>query len=290
MAKKTEKATKSTAKKSTKQPSKPIGAKDTLIKMAQILLPIAGIFTALSYFLGRLHIESYYYALGITPHVLDFKPEDYMFSSFNLVIMCLTISVWLYMYWGWARPGRRLILGFPVGKGSKQEIAMDIIMLAYLLILWGLLGWNILWGKGVGYSLPGFLGMNAGFFVAIGVIIWVWLMQIWLGVERLRLSSLILTGIVILASIPPLTARLAQIQAKTDIERFPQTVLICEDNLPSELQSSPSTPTKSSEVKLIITNNGMTYVLKQDGESTDEWQIYAIQDDDIKQIIYLLEK
>ena len=290
MAKKKEKTTESIVETPTKQVGQRNDAKDTLLKLVQILLPVAGIFAALSYFLGRLHIEAYYYALGITPHVLDFKPEDYMFSSFNLVIMCLTISVWLYMYWSWAKPGRRLILGFPIAKGPRKEMINDIFMLLNLFVFWGLLIWNILSTKGVGFALPGFMGLNAGFIIAIGVIIYAWFMQTFAGAKRLGFLGVVLIVILLLALIPSLTARLAQIQAKADIERFPQTVLICEDNLPSELQSSPSTPTKSSEVKLIITNNGMTYVLKQDGESTDEWQIYAIQDDDIKQIIYLLEK
>ncbi len=67
-------------------------------------------------------------------------------------------------------------------------------------------------------------------------------------------------------------------------------MLISEEKLPPQLQVLSSTPAESIEVKLIITNNGMTYVLKQASESTNEWQIYAIREDDIKQIIYLHRK
>jgi len=284
MAKKKEKATESITETPAEQPSKPTDAKDTLIKLAQILLPIVGIFAALTYFLGRLHIESYYYALGITPHVLDFKTEDYMFSSFNLVIMCLTISIWLYMYWGWAKSGRRLILGFPVEKGS---IATDIFMLIMLLAVWGLSMRNMLFTEGVGFSIPGFMGLNAGFVIGIGMILLISLLQWIVRSNKLDFVKLVLVLLVFIAWTPSITDRLAEIEAKADIEKFPQVVLMCEDELPNQLQSSLSTPTKSLEVKLVITNNGMTYVMKQDSESANEWQMYAIREDDIKQIIYL---
>jgi hypothetical protein len=284
MAKKTEKATKSTAKKSAKQPSKPSDAKDTLIKLAQILLPIAGLFTALSYFLGRLHIESYYYTLGITPHVLVFKAEDYMFSSFNLVIMCLNMSVWLYLYWRLAKPGRRLVLGFPVDKSS---VAQDIFMLIMILSFWVFCIWNMFFTEGLAFSLPGFMGLNAGFVIGIGMIIFISLLQWIFRSKTLSFVTLTIVLLALLAFTPSITDRLAEIEAKSDIESFPTVTIVGESELPIQLQSSLSRPEESIEVQLVMTNNGMTYLLKQDNEITDKWEIYAIPAENIEQITYL---
>jgi len=290
MAKKKEKTTKSIVETPTKQVSQPSDARDTLLKLAQILLPVAGIFAALSYFLGRLHIEAYYYALGITPHVLRFSTEDYMFSSFNLVIMCLEISLWLYLSWRGFKPEYRLVLGFPIAKGPRKERVNDIFMLVFIFVFWILAIWNT-FIKSTGSNIPGIMGLNAGFVVGIGAILLTWYLQTFFGSgKKVGTVGIFVVALALFALIPFITARLAQIEAEADIKRFPQAVLICADELPNRLQSSPSTPTQSSEVKLIITNNGMTYVMKQKSESTNEWQIYAIPEDDIKQIIYLHAK
>ena len=156
----------------TKQLSQPSDSRDSLIKLAQILLPIIGVFAALSYFLGRLYMEAYYYALGITPHVLDFKPEDYMFSSFNLVVMCFTITTWLYIYWRATRSGTRLIFGFPIPTGQKRpDLIADIFVLINLFLMFGLLTWNLFANKNYGSNTPGVMGANAGFVIGIGMIL-----------------------------------------------------------------------------------------------------------------------
>ena len=266
---------------------KAIETRDRFFQMAQLLVPLLGIFTALSYFLGRLRVEAYYYALGITPHVLDFKTEDYMFSSFNLVIMCLSVSTWLYMYWRWARPRRRLVLGFPIAKGPGKERLNDILMLINLLLIWGFSIWNMFSDKGVGFATPGIGGLNAGLVIGIAVIIYAWLMQRIARSKELGYTGIVLIAILLLAWMPSITARLAMLEAKTDLDKFPKAFIVCDGALPTQLQLSPSNPNESMEVKLVITNNGMTYVLRQDDDLDDKWQIFAIPEKNINHIVYL---
>lgn len=265
---------------------KPQSSKESFFRLAQVLLAGIGVFGALTYFLGRLYIEEYYYALGITPHVLYFKPEDYMFSSFNLVIMCLGLTIWLYMYWKWAKPETRLVLGFPIAKGKKGDIFA--LILTYLFWLFAI--WNITTDKPIGIYIPGFIGIIASYVIGIGAILFASLSKMYPHMGSKSIVGILLLALLLLASLPSITTRIAVIQAKNDMTKFPQAMLVCEDVLPHQLQSSSQTPNESIEVRIITTNNGMTYALSTDNESTDNWQIYAIPETNIKQIIYLHRK
>ena len=41
------------------------------------------------------------------------------------------------------------------------------------------------------------------------------------------------------------------------------------------------------EGKLVTTNNGITYIIDREDESSEEWQVYAMPEESISQIIYL---
>ncbi|HEX9976898.1 MAG TPA: hypothetical protein VGA82_06565 [Dehalococcoidales bacterium] len=266
---------------------KPQKSKEDFFKLAQLLLAGVGIFAALCYFLGRLHIEAYYYALGITPHVLHFAPEDYMFSSFDLIIMCLFICFWLYMYYGFIKTGEKLLFGFPIFRSStKLGLVNNILMMVLTFFLAVSTFLNIYLGKSIGSNVPGLIGLSIGFSIGVVAILFLWCLEIFWGKRAIYLEFCVI-GLMLLAYLPYTVTFVAKTQAKSDIEKFPQAVLICEDVLPSQLQSSLDTPERSTEVKIITTNNGMTYILQQNSKSTNEWQIYAIPQDDIKQIIYL---
>ena len=285
-----ESTTENVPKEAVKQPNHPHETGYSLIRLTQILVPVIGVFAALCYFLGRLQIEAYYYALGITPHVLHFTPEDYMFSSLNLVIICASVSYWLYTYYSHKKAGEKMLFGFPTFQGSsKSDIINNIFMIVLALVFTVSTFLNIYLEKGVGANVPGFLGLSVGFAIGIVVILYLWLLETIYG-KRATYVGLVIVGLLLLAGLPSIASNLAKIEAKSDIEKFPNAVLICEDVLNPQLQSSPQNPRASTEVKVITTNNGMTYVLKQDSESTNEWQIYAIREDDIKQVIYLHEK
>jgi len=279
MGEKREGNNKKTVEETTERLIQPYEARDSLFRIIQILLPGIGIFAALCYFLGRLRLEAYYSVLGMSPNALDFTPEDYMFSSFNLVVMCLMSFFLFYVYWQWATPGRKLFLGFP--KNQK-------IMAIFVILLWIVAVFMFIFNIG-GY-MQGFAGLNAGAVIGIGAILFAWLLRISSGRGKESIIGIFLLTLLLFALIPLVTTRLAEMEAKADMVRFPQAVLICDDKLPNGLQSSSSNLTKSTEVKLITTNSGMTYVLKQDDESVDKWQIYAIPEDIIKTIIYLHEK
>ncbi len=258
---------------------KPSKAKEDLLKFAQLLVGGTVIIAALCYFLGRLRTETYYYTLGINPHVLLFKPEDYMFSSFNVVLMCLVSIFLFYMYWQWARPGRKLFFGFP----ENQKV-----MAVFVLLLWIVAVFMFIFN--IGRYVQGFAGLNTGAVIGIGAILIAWLLRISSGRGRESIIGIFLLTLLLFALIPLVTTRLAEREAMADMAKFPQAMLVCEDVLPHQLQSSSQTPKESIEVRIITTNNGMTYALSTDNESTDNWQIYAIPEDNIKQIIYLHRK
>jgi len=89
-----------------------------------------------------------------------------------------------------------------------------------------------------------------------------------------------------LAPFPSIAGTLARVEAKANMQTFAKAVLICEDALGPQLQSSQQSPNESVQVRIITTNNDMTYVLKQDVDSADEWQTYGIQNDNIETIIF----
>ena len=79
---------------------------------------------------------------------------------------------------------------------------------------------------------------------------------------------------------------MAGIEAKADAQTFAKAVLVSEDALGPQLQSSPQNPNESVQVRIIASNNDMTYVLKQDVDSDEIWQVYAIQSNDIRTIMF----
>lgn len=280
-------------KSSNQQMEQPQSSKESFFRLAQLLLAGVGIFAALCYFLGRLHVEAYYYALGITPHVLRFKPEDYMFSSFNLVIMCLFVCYWLYTYYGYIKAGERLLFGFPIFRSSnKLGLVKNILMMILGFVFTVSIFLNIYLQKSIGANVPGLLGFSVGFSVGVAAIFCFWFLDTFFsgGVKKAAFVGFFIIGLTLLAWLPSIATTLAKIEVKSDIEKFPKAVLICQNALNPQLQSSPQNPRESMEVKVITNNNGMTYVLKQESESTNDWQVYAIHENDIKQIIYLREK
>lgn len=292
MAEKREGNNKKTVEETTKHPIQPYEARDSLFRIIQILLPGIGIFAALCYFLGRLHLEAYYSALGMSPNALDFTPEDYMFSSFNLIIMCLFICYWLFMYWRAARRGIPLFLGFPFPRSSsKSERATNILMIILPLITAGSIIVAVFYTRTI-VNAPGVIGMIVGFAIGMVTNLCFWVLENLFGKKAKRFSytGLFIVALMLLAYLPLIVTNLAKLEAESDLQKFPQAVLVSEHMLPNQLQSSPQTPNESIELKVIITNNHLTYVLQQDSESTNEWQVYAIPENSIKHMIYLHKK
>lgn len=296
--------------KKTEQPKSP---KESFFRLAQLLLAGIGILSALCYVLGRIYLEAYYYYLGITPQVLRFSPEDYMFSSYSLILMCLFVSCWIFIYWRAAQSGKQLFPSFPLsGTSSKSMIIWLLFGSGLILFGSGLILVMIFYTRTI-VVYPGLIGMSLG--VAIGTLtnLGLWLLDfgLWLfgkvkkkvenGAEegeeerskkrakRFNYGGLFIIVLILIACFPSITASIAKIKAESDVERFSRAVLICDDVLPQELQSSQN-PKESTEVRVITTNNDMMYVISQDSASKNGWQIYAFPQDSIKQIIYLHKK
>jgi len=259
------------------------------LRLVESLLAGIGLFAGLCYFLGRLHTTAYYNALGISPNTLSFSPEDYMFSSFSLVLMCGFASYWLWQYYVAYRKGSRRLWLSPIFREPRSRIervvniSMVIAVLLFVAIVFVALYQGI---EAVGIPFPGFIGILVGFALGIAIILYLWFSEYIVG--KSPSMAIIIAGVVmIVIALPWVTTMMANIEAKTDVHRFPKAVLISNDVLDPHLQSSPQNPRESIEVRVITTNNGVTYVLKQDDKSVDEWQIYGLQEDDITTIIYL---
>lgn len=263
---------------------KPAGGPYSFLRMA---LSGIAIFAAVSYVLGRLRIEAYYNALGISPDLLSFGPEDYMFSSVNLVIICVIVSFFLYVYYSATVRGARMFLAFPLypDPKNKQEKITDISMIIACIFLTVTILVNFYLEKESSFFATGLLGVAVGAAVGISIILYISLQRLLIGSKKT--STVLLVGVLLLIIwLPSISGTLAKIEAKVDMRTFPKVVLICEDALNPQLQSSPQSPNESVEVRIITTNNDMTYVLKQDIDSPDEWQIYGIQNHNIETIVF----
>lgn len=252
-------------------------------------LAVSGIvvFAALSYVLGRLRTEAYYSALGISPGLLSFRAEDYMFSSVNLVIICAIVSFALYVYYRATVTGRRMFLAFPLYEDPKnrEERIKDIAFITGLIAYAVYVLVSFYSNRGPTIYIPGLIGVAVG--IAVGVCINLWISwQRWTLGAKNPYSILAVGVLLIVIWLPSIAGTLAKIEAKVDAQTFAKAVLVCEDPLDPELQSSPQNPNESVQVKIVATNNDMTYVLKQDIDSGDEWQIYGIQSDSIKTVVF----
>jgi hypothetical protein len=255
-----------------------------LKEMVGLFLGGIGVFSALLYFLGRLYIESYYYALGITPHVLSFSTNDYMFSSFDLVIMCALVAICLFLYWNWAKPGKQLLFGFPVDEEKRHFDTINIRFLFVGMIFgyWAVLSKEFLLNGNFGFGISGAVGISAGIIMGIGVLLFAWIMRVSSGQGIKSILYLVVLIIFIFSLLPFMTTRLAEIQAKQDKDnKFPVVTVICKDELPIKLLSSSSNSTNIVEGQLIITNNAITYVLQSDNS------VLALPVDSIENIKYM---
>lgn len=245
------------------------------------------LFAAVSYVLGRLRVGAYYNTLGISPGLLSFSPEDYMFSIINLVIICVIVSFVLYLYYRATVGGARMFLAFPLYPDPKnrQEKIVDIVEIAAFIGLAVYVLVNFYLYEGWSIYIPGFTGIVVGGALGIAIILYISYSR-WSWESKTPYTILILGVLILIVWLPSTSGTLAKIEVKADVQTFPKAVLICEDALAPQLQSSPQSPNESVEVKIIVADNDMTYVLKQDIDSDDKWQVYGIQNRNIETIVF----
>jgi flagellar biogenesis protein FliO len=263
-------------------------AKKTPVDWAVILkiIPALGFVTALLYFLGRLRTESYYKSFGVNPTALSFKPEDYMFSSLDLIIL---ISIILLLGWpAWQKrtsKGKNVFFyGVPVRKGASPKDKIVAIMAVLVTPVTTLLILFIIKPTGMGSGIVGLLfGFSSGPLVFL-------LLSHLSANTKARVWTLLYLAIIFLAYLPFITEKMTELEARSDLEDLPKAVIITKDELPENLRAQLLIPNMSKEVQVIISNNGMLYVLAPEDSTEDTRQTYAIPDESIKQIIYFSER
>lgn len=289
-------------------PTESGNARTGSLELLRILLPAIGVFGALCYFLGRLYVGSYYYALGMTPGLLQFSAEDYMFSSFELVLMCGILVFYLLWFY-------RLPIPLLGPRWRKLDYWTYVAILIALLAVSGIGTW-LIWTAQVSPRGPGVMGLGAGLIVAFGAASIVTLLRN-VAVKLIRNArvlssvdrylSVVVAILLFVVVVPNLARGLAQIEAWGDVANFPPVELLCTDQLPSELRKSSTSEGESVRVGLILSNEGMTYVLRiEDGPALDldgderldeevdeegqtrlEWKIYALPQASIQRITFV---
>ena len=279
--------------KATAPPDHNPGNRDSILDIVKTFLPAIGVFAALIYFFGRLYVEEYYYALGISPDVLTFTMEDYMFSSFNVVVMCLVFSILFYLCWGGIlfeqikgeeAKAKAKEEAIAKAKAEAKEEAKAIakakakvkaavvlivirnpITLIFILLAW-LLGliYYVYFHVFPDSYVTGLSGLATGLMyglLPVGLVIGIRAAARYMNEGVFRLQW-VLAVIVTFSIMPWITADLASAQARSDEYGFHDVRVISRENLHCQMQSATSNLTDCFDGKLIITNNGMTYVMK----------------------------
>jgi len=76
---------------------------DKIIELLTKLLPIAGLFAALMYFVGRMYISRYYDTMGVPSGILGFGTTDYVFEGAHpwriiIVLIFTLLGVLLFRF------------------------------------------------------------------------------------------------------------------------------------------------------------------------------------------------
>lgn len=231
-----------------------------VLKKIQTFLPAIGVFAALIYFFGRLYLEEYYYALGISPDVLTFTTEGYMFSSFNTVVMCLIFSVLFFLCW------RGVLFEKILSETSFAVIRQREPTTFFIIVLTWIPGviYYLFFHFYPGLYVTGLSGLATGLVFGVGIIMIVIILR---GVSKqISKGSFIfqwVIGVILAFSIMPwITTDLARTQADSDEGDFQDVRIITKEPLHCEMQSATSNLTDCLDGKLIITNSGITYVMK----------------------------
>ena len=255
-----------------------------IIKTFLPFIPAISVFTALIYFFGRIYIEEYYEALGISPHVLKFNTEDYMFFSYDIVIMCLVFSILFFYCWrgilferiDFERRDKEFV---PVEdennqteqeKKKKPNVLSLVVTRTPVIFLLFVLAWLLgmiyyLWFHfSPGSYITGLSGLATGLVFGVGLIVFVAVLRAFsrsIARGSFRLQWVI--GVLLAFCIMPwITTDLASAKARCDEYGFQDVKVITKDTLHCEMQSATSNLTDCLDGKLIIINNDMAYVMK----------------------------
>lgn len=293
------------------------GSKTEFFDVLKIIVGSVSLFTAFSYLLGRLHIEDYYHALGINPSVLSFSANDYMFFSFDLIIMCLVVIGCFYVYWH-----------FGDSDEYKKMIEEKSTIIFFLPIFIGILVYFSLLRYFPEWYQTGLTGFSFGLFYGIIPIIYIFLSNYFLKhfVEYIKENATKnnaqekatkvsmqnktankdnaqkkATKVSIQKKIARIRSNIIKIISRASlliviviiIVSLPQIIgILAEAKAIKEMKDFSEVKvvfsenfTRIIEGKLVTTNNNMTYVLVTENNS-EQWQVYSIPVDSIIEITY----
>ena len=278
------------------------GQTSTSLDLAGILrlvLPMLGIFGALAYVMGRLYIQSYYSEFGLSGSALTFTIEDYMFFSFDVVIMSLVVAYFFSQYWYGTRSGESVsgeawVFGIPFKKPySTTNILTGLTILVGIVLLM----YSFVTNQFI-HAGPGLTGLVVG--TVLGILlnaydwtstrIFSWRTQDERFSRFARTLDVFFVALLLFAYLPSITGKMAAGRAHYDLARLPQVVITSQEDLPVALSSGSDNPKESVKVGLVTINDGMAYLLAYiddtSGETGTEQEVHAIPVSTIKQITY----
>jgi hypothetical protein len=254
------------------------------------------------YVLGRLYLEEYYRYFGIAPAALSFSTQDYMFSCLNVTLMVAGIAFWI---WITSMDIRSETLWSQPRKGNRwQDWLKDIFEAAILGFFIAGVFSAILQGEIVAWlvsKVKGWLGLLAGFGIGMAFFFICDLTEYicrklkitWSLRNLFRPFGILYLTIIIFASLPYFSGKVAQWAAFTEFQNFP-LVTITSNNLPTELQiKEEGSDSYTVTGKLLVINNNMAYIFKSDTEGNTKTlvefprsgKVYAIRFSDIEYMV-----
>ncbi len=256
-------------------------------------VPLLGIFAAFCYILGRSYLESYYHALGITPSVLVFTTNDYMFSSIKLVIACIFIAGLFVFYWELSKRNTSIL--FDEDAPAKQKPFRITALVIFVILVVSSIVYLIL--SASDNSLKNIWAVCGAsvIILVIGLIFYIDIVHWKLPLDKTKtlrdhnavrvISAIVISLLVFIITMVPVDL-LAQTQAADDTDHYFSSVdVICNKPLPQQFVGCASANTCVANGRLILTNNGITYIRSE--KDSDPWIVYAIPVTSIDSIMYM---
>ena len=265
--------------------------------ISYIAAPIA-VGTALVYFLGRLYLEGYYEYFGIAPGVLSFSTQDYMFSSFPILMMVIGTIPGLFQ----AYVSLTQWQPFSVDITKPWRLRwIDVFWITFLTAVSAYITYSLFAKTFLPFTIPALTGLLVGLAIGFLFIPTTWLFQIlcvenwWSRDTKVTAGTyhIIMLVLYLFSFMPFLAGGLAEGVAMAKLERLPQVTIAC-DQLPTDLQPLAEGEGQCIAAKLVLVNNGWVYFFNEsNGKSSnghsqleDRGRVYSIKVSDTKYIIY----
>ena len=251
---------------------------------------------ALTYFLGRLYLDSYYGYYNIPITSLNFMPQEYMYFCVPVFVMLLGISPWFWFIYDSFKYNHPF--GIPPNITSVRKTVSYVIFIVAPIL------------GGINLSLTFFL-MPASFLplwdsfmngISLGLISFPLSWLLYKVMSRLSATSspdqsvavfiIIWFSLYLISLLPIFTTNLAIRSAKADYTNLP-IVNISMDKLPGGLQQI-STDNRTVAAKILLINDGWLYlsvpssIIIKDMNLSDNKTIFVVRLSDTNYFDYNL--